>query len=412
MSAKQPDIHLPLFGFFQAWRKHGARIGMNEYLALLDALAHEDGFDTDFNENLFQLCRLLWLNPGDSIIQFKRLFRQYYQLEKESIRREKPAEGKAELADQVSASSGDTEGGIYTKGSALERTVKDWIGEDPKDDERIPIDEQAIQSAPGAGEGSHVLDFGAGATGKEVSVRGQQIQEEMVNLVRQQFRFMPQPYPAYSNPRIIRLVLRNLFIASGKQSSDEVAIIPTIEQMARDGGKVLKVIFQQTQTYSARLLVLVDIGPNMVAYHKLTDAFIQLVEKELDESLNILYFSELLNKKLYRNKSRTKLIPLAEVLRNSDWRNIPILIIGDAGAATGKADRSDIRRTEQVIRRLSKLSSRIAWLNPLPEPRWELPNKSDAWYLRERGIAMYDMTHSGIRLAVDILRGMRSVHAK
>lgn len=701
--AKQPDIHLPLFRFFEAWRDQGSKIGLEEYFSLLHALSGAYGFTEDSHQNLFQLCKLLWLNPGDSIIQFKHLFGQFYGLErKEAMRLGEEEEGEEapkKEEEKKSKIDGELEE-VGTKGKSVARTAKDWIAKDLKDAERIDILDKPLQKSAGKSaprmvllgkkkkqedgpvklwdlegrlvqtfvghsdminsvafspdgqsiltgcedhtaklwdlngqelqtfqghedavssvafspdgqtiltgsddgtaklwnlngqeirtfpgqapifsvafspdkktiltgrrdaiaklwdlngkelqifnghkhvvssvafspDGQHLLTGSYDDTAKLWNQNGQEIQtfvghqhnvnsvsfspdgrqvltgsgdqtaklwnlngqelqtfeedmggkyvafspsgklilvastnvttarlvdlsgqviqafdhksdifsvafspdgqhiltggdmpsqdspekviedhDETLEMVRQQFRFVPQPFPRESNPRIIRLVIRNLFVASGKRPSKEVNIVPTIEQMAKDGGKLLHLVYQQMNTYTAKLLVLVDVGSEMVAFRKLTDNFLELIEHELDEPLEVLYFSRVLGRNLYRNKSRTDRLPLRKLERQSAFRNVPILVISDAGAATGEADRDEILKTEAVLQRLKILSSRVAWLNPLPEHRWESPAKSNAWYLRQRGTAMYDMTHSGIKLAVDVLRGMRSANAK
>lgn len=409
MALETSRTYLPLYGFFQAWRTQGAQIGVQEYMAFLDALQAGFGFSMREEANLFTLCKLLWFNPGDSFFQFKRLFTQFYQSERQALlsmdvkeTRENFSEGQIEPKPEDSTPNPEKR--------ENEQSEADW---DEKDAERLPpSDRESSMTGSSSMSTSPQGQYVKLGEGKDPDYQpGFTESQETTDAVRQQFRFTPQPFPVATNPRIVRLLLRQLFAPAGKTRSMKVDIPQTVDQMARDGGKLLKIKYQTSDILKADLLILLDIGPGMRAFHKLAYQFINLIETELDRPVEVLYFSSVLKNSFFVNRTRTEAISLAELKIKYRRSDTPILIIGEAGAANQDYDPEETIDTEVVVKKLSKMSQRIAWLNPMPEPRWEKPSRSNAWYLRARGLPMFDMTHKGIQLAISVLKGMKSVNS-
>lgn len=413
--SQRPNIFLPLHGFFQAWRTHGAQIGLQEYYALIDALQGGFGLSRDEPEkNLFHLCQMLWFNPGDSIIQFKSLFHQFYHQERENILKyvaeieeeaaavaESPLDPKEEGQSRQSGASG----------SRIERTVKDWLSADEKDSERLTLNSNQIPAPQKKGKAtSEVKQQQRIKLGELVNPEDLKISEEeqeTQTMLNRQFRFVPQPFPIHTDPRIVRLLFRKLFTPTSKQLSNEVDFDKTMDQFIRNKRRLGKIIYKEQPLFSAKLCILQDIGPSMSAYHKLTVRLVQLLELELEAPIQMRYFSGNLSEQIFLNKSQTEGTSLAQLTQDIQKYKLPLLILGDAGAAQSQSNRANILQTEAILKRFYKSSSKVAWLNPLPSPRWKCPTKSNAWYLRARGTPMFDMSHKGIQLAVDVLRGKR-----
>jgi uncharacterized protein with von Willebrand factor type A (vWA) domain len=78
-----------------------------------------------------------------------------------------------------------------------------------------------------------------------------------------------------------------------------------------------------------------------------------------------------------------------------------VLLVSDAGAARGYRTMTRIRTTTELIVRLKRLTTLIAWLNPMPKPRW----RSTSAQFIGRLVPMFQMNNDGFSNAVDVLRG-------
>ncbi|MCB1816260.1 MAG: VWA containing CoxE family protein, partial [Candidatus Competibacteraceae bacterium] len=78
-----------------------------------------------------------------------------------------------------------------------------------------------------------------------------------------------------------------------------------------------------------------------------------------------------------------------------------LLFVSDAGAARGHRRLARIRATAECLARLKRVSSFIAWLNPMPAPRWD---GTSAQFIAGL-VPMFQMDPDGFSNAVDCLRG-------
>jgi hypothetical protein len=78
-----------------------------------------------------------------------------------------------------------------------------------------------------------------------------------------------------------------------------------------------------------------------------------------------------------------------------------VLVVSDAGAARGYRSMNRIRATTEFLVELRRRTTLIAWLNPMPQPRWA---STSAQFIA-RLVAMFQMDPDGFGNAVDVLRG-------
>jgi len=77
------------------------------------------------------------------------------------------------------------------------------------------------------------------------------------------------------------------------------------------------------------------------------------------------------------------------------------LIIGDAGAARGRADIGRVLDSLAFVKALRRRAASVVWLNPVPRPLW-----ADTVAARiARHVPMFVLDRAGIHLAVNALRG-------
>ncbi|MEM6805910.1 MAG: hypothetical protein AAF696_31225, partial [Bacteroidota bacterium] len=255
-------IHLPLYPFFEALRKKGSQLGMDEYFSFIEALSK--GFGLRGTEDLYRICKLLWFNPGDSAIQFRELFLQYWEEEQKSLLpsiSESIEEVKEEIVNKIDniSSEAETEKRKEANKSQL-RAEYDIDAEDEKDLEGFPPIYEPLASVESSSEESqtisrklhisidpHLLNRGKSA-----------ISQQEIEEVLAQYRFMEQSFSNKTDLRKVALSWRHLWKPTGVKKGTSVNIQATIGELAKNGGRLREVIYHQEEEYKAELMILVD----------------------------------------------------------------------------------------------------------------------------------------------------------
>ncbi len=87
--------NIPLYHFFNLLRNHKHfDLGLGEYFILIEVLQKEPAY-LDDAQDLLNLCRLLWLKPGQSENLFVNLFQQSFDYLKDLPKEiDRPQESK------------------------------------------------------------------------------------------------------------------------------------------------------------------------------------------------------------------------------------------------------------------------------------------------------------------------------
>lgn len=174
----------------------------------------------------------------------------------------------------------------------------------------------------------------------------------------------------------------------------------TVERAARRG-LFLEAVYERRETNHAHLVLLVDQGGSMVPFHRFTR---DLVETACGESpigqVDVAYFHNVPPDRLYRDAYLTEPLPLEHALAGCT-PDSSILLVGDAGAARGYRNLQRVRSSTQLLVRLKRLTTLIAWLNPMPRHRWPGTSAELIAHL----VPMFQMDADGFSNAVDVLRG-------
>ena len=416
--AKQDFIHLPMYNFFEALRHKGVQLGMDEYFCLLEALSK--GFGLQDPEALYKTCKLLWFNPGDSAIQFRELFLQYWEEEhryyKNLMAAEKEEEA-SEKADEIK--SGDVISGEIEQEAEIQRQqsrrVFDIDASDEKDLEGFPsIEEELPFSSNQMAQQSNAapsFDLNLGRKFR-IPIDRSMIEgmlrsgnEQEVEEVLAQYRFMSQPFSSKSDPRKISLSWRHLWEHKGERATTRVDIPATIDKLARDGGRVREVVYQTEEIYEAKIMILIDDSKSMVAFKEQAEQMVGIIANEIETSPECYYFSDLALDRYFLDRAHTEPVKLSELKNRYLQQRIPVLIISDGGAARGNYSKQNIIKTYQGVQQIRSFASHIAWLNPMPRARWNNPQPSSAWYINQQVIQMYDFSNEEVQAAVNVLRG-------
>ncbi len=78
-----------------------------------------------------------------------------------------------------------------------------------------------------------------------------------------------------------------------------------------------------------------------------------------------------------------------------------MLIVSDGGAARGYRRLERIQATTEFLLDIGQKTNHIAWLNPMPQNRW---NRTSAQLIAYR-VPMYPMNNQGLSNAIDTIMG-------
>jgi len=412
--ADKESVHLPLYGFFNSLREKGTELGLEEYFCFLEAIGK--GFGLHHPEALYQTCKLIWYNPGDSLMQFRELFIQYWEEEKKYYSRLEEKEDIAEKEDpekKITESKDATGKKQDTREGEKIQTqrVFDIEAEDEKDlegfpplapAENIPAQSQNIQPSifpPLPKQFRIPVDL------RNLFQFGNQHSPDELEGISTQFRFVEQPFSNESDLRKIALSWRHLWQSKGSKTLNRVDIPATIDQLARQGGRIREVVYQREELFEARLMVLIDDSKSMVAFREQAEQMIGIIAQEIDSQPEKYYFSDLSRDLLFKDRAHTQSMKVSDLQRKYLRQRIPLLIISDGGAARGIYSKENVIKTYKGVEQLSKFASYMAWLNPMPRLRWKEPKPSSAWYIDQHVLPMFDFSDGEIQAAVNVLRG-------
>lgn len=191
-------------------------------------------------------------------------------------------------------------------------------------------------------------------------------------------------------------------VADGPQ--DILDIKATVSLAARLG-YYLEPVYRRRERNHAHLLLLLDQNGSMTPFHRFTRDLVETARYDSRiEKIDVVYFHNVFADHVYLDEHLTSPTPLNEVLVQCDDTS-SLLVVSDAGAARGHRNLKRIRYSAEFLAKLKWTSSMIAWLNPMPQERWD----GSSAEMIARFVPMYQMDTEGLVNAVDVLRG-QGVH--
>lgn len=370
--------HIPLYRFFTALRSlHPRSLGLEEYLAFVELLQLRPE-TLDSPPALFRACKVMWMKPGFSEVEFAQLFRE--SLEKPRWEDDVPP-GVAESANDSgkllnaprelqSQSSDPATPGMQEE--TIEREIKELY-----------------------------LNILREPSGQSVGAKSV---EEL--LQERNFQFNSS-FPGMS---LRRLAIHWSRLAQWRRKgyTTEMDLEATISEVVRTG-YFREIQFKRRLVPHGKLILLVDCSPRMEVFA----SYLNILKSSLkDAGLNRLsiYSFNWLPKV---SEDRIEVLPEEgygerinlgnNAFRISSGMNTRLLVFSDAGAATGRLDLQYIEKVLELQVLLNRLTSSIIWINPLPENRWK---DSSAEYIRNF-IHMVECSEPGIAQAVSSMRNPR-----
>lgn len=189
---------------------------------------------------------------------------------------------------------------------------------------------------------------------------------------------------------------------------DVLDVEATVAQVARQGLMLAPVYRRRLQNH-AHLVLFLDQNGSMAPFHRFTR---DLLETARDEStirhVDAVYFHDLPAMPTRSGPPGIYLDPY--LTAPGDWDALAsgfspetaTLVVSDAGAARGGWNPDRVRQTVQFLNRLRRLTTHVAWLNPMPVDRWSDTTAEAVAHL----VPMFPMDTEGLGNAVDVLRGL------
>ncbi|XHX79065.1 MAG: VWA domain-containing protein [Stenomitos frigidus ULC029] len=181
----------------------------------------------------------------------------------------------------------------------------------------------------------------------------------------------------------------------------ELDVEATVHRIAHDG-MLLSPVLVARRTNRTELVLLIDQDGSMVPFHSLSA---RLVETALRGGrlgkAGAYYFHNCPVDYLYNDPMHQEAEPIEEVLRGFQRDRTAVLIFSDAGAARGglNLERADLTAT--FLQQLKQHVRYVAWLNPMPKPRWSSSTAREI----ALHVPMFEATRQGLDEAIDALRG-------
>ena len=352
----QPDSYLTTL--FYRLREDGFNLSIREYFSAKDAL--EEGWGTKDKEDFKKLLRLLWCNSLEQRDHLDLIFDPIVKESEETVKKitEKSRETrKSSNKDQFDSDSSQVVSSTTSIETPPTLTTK------PATQELSPLPITTPQTR-----------------------QEYEDDDELNTHYPISRRFMVYSWRYLRRP-----------IADGVR--DVLDVKMTVEEATKQGF-FLKPAYRRREKNHAHLLILVDQEGSMTPFHHFSQDLVETSQYESSiEKVDVAYFHNLPAEYIYRDRFLTDKIALETVLSqcNSETR---ILIVSDAGAARGYRRRERVSATTEVIWEIQQHTNLIAWLNPVPQLRWNSTTAKIISHL----VPMFPMNREGLIQAISTLQ--------
>ncbi len=357
---------LPLLNFFQALRKAGFALGVDDYALLWRAL--DGGFGIESSTALYRLCRTMWFKHGQSQTLFDELFAAAWrELQQAAGKSAAPsAPGKP---DAISPEKKPDPNPFSREKSTEKPRNRE---ENPAEPEDTP--EQWAYLSLRAGQGNPTVSPPAGPLPEQRS-----------------FVFQGAYQPI--RPRQAALILRKLRtpVMGGEGDIDLEATVKAIAQT----GYFTRAVFAPRITYATEVVLLIDTSPSMVAFRQFGDALAAALP---GDKTRVYFFRNVPGPPWYSESAETHATSAEQTLR----RRPAVLIFSDGGAARGKYVPERVQSTFDAVQSIRALASHVAWINPVPPDRWAA---TTAEWIAKLAVPMFEATEKGLNRAVGWVKG-------
>ncbi len=346
---------------FYRLRNDGFNLSIKEYFAVLEAI--EEGWGTKDKDDLKKLLRLLWCKSYEQqshlamTVDLVILEKKETEKSQDNLTKNKQKETEDSSQDKIDSPATE----VIDSNPFLQNTQTTVTKPATQNLSTLPITTPRI-----------LQDY--------------EDDSELVTHYPISRRFMVYAWRYLRRP-----------IADGVR--DVLNIKMTVEEATKQGF-FLKPVYSRREKNHAHLLFLVDQEGSMTPFHHFSRDLIETAQYESSmERVDVGYFHNLPAEYIYKDPFLTDKIALEEVLNQCDSET-RILILSDAGAARGYRRRERISATTEVIWEIQQHTNLIAWLNPVPQPRWNSTSAKIISHL----VPMFSMTKDGLIQAIATLQ--------
>ncbi|MCC5946342.1 MAG: hypothetical protein JJT94_15530 [Bernardetiaceae bacterium] len=386
---------LPLYRFFTVLQRHpDCSLGIPDYETLLQVIGQDSSYWYD-RQKLYRLCKLLWLKPKQNEYFFKTQFdalvmpitqksetqKSETQLQKEQRPKQTPS-----LWEKITS---------FVKQSFQKKSQEPAPATQPKQTTEPKLPTTA------SSETLLYLNFeeGKATSGSETETikykKNFEFVADFVPLDRrsliQQWRFLQEKQ-------------------KGVRHKSQINIPKTVRTFAKQGFLVKPVSEKQLQN-QVQLITLIDHRGSMLAFKNLALHIARTAQEMAGIKNHIFFFENIPNQYLrgteqgqyyvYNNSSHSRSQNVERLLEK--YPHTPLLIISDAGVARGNYNENRVTATEDFLAKCRQHTLKIAWINPMPEDRWDIPTA----FLIRKHVQMFEANAQGLKKAIALWKGKK-----
>ncbi|MGD8708868.1 MAG: VWA domain-containing protein [Ectothiorhodospiraceae bacterium] len=391
-----------LIGFLQALRDAGLKVGLNEFLTLLEALDRRLALASV--EDFYYLARAALVKDETRFDRFDRVFASYFrgaealsdilgeaaEIPEEWLRRQAELYLSEQEKQQI-------------EGMGWERLMEELRARLREQDSRHQGGNKWIGTAGRSPYGA----YGYNPEGVRIGQDRSRHRRAVKVWDRREFRNLDDSREL--GTRTMKLALRRLRRFARQGAPEVLDLDDTIRSTARNAGTLdLKMVPEKHN--AAKLLLFFDVGGSMDDHVRICEELFSAARAEFHH-LEYFYFHNCPYERLWKDSRRrhSNFVSTWEVLRTYG-NDHHVVFVGDATmspyeivAPGASVEHWNEEAGEQWMRRLLAAFPKAVWLNPEPESRWDWT--PSVRILNELlGGRMFPLTLAGLDAAMRSLR--------
>ena len=383
--------------FFTTLRQRGLKVGLQEWLALLEALSL--GLHGSWLTGFYHVARSLLVKRESEYDLFDQVFAHVFQ----------GAElNAAEITDEIQKWLGDPLRHLRLSPEELEALAKLDLEE-----LRRQLEERLKEQTERHDGGNRWIGTGGtspfgwgGAHPSGVRIGGESLGRSAMQVAALR-RYREYRTDLVLDVRQMKVALRKLRELTREGADDQLDLPASIDATCRDAGE-LSLVFRPPRRNNLRLLLLMDVGGSMDPHSRLVSRlFTAATAARHLRSFSAYYFHNCVYEEVYEDARFRKPVPVADLFDRHD-RETRLVLVGDAlmhpvelfdVGGSGYYYHYNPTPGIECLRRLVEHFRRLAWLNPEPASYWRHPTASAI----ARLIPMFALTLDGLDAAVTSL---------
>lgn len=393
--------------FFFTLRKHGIKVSLHEYLALMDALKKQViGYNVD---EFYALTKAIFVKQEGHLDRFDKVFGHYFQ-------------GLEDIPDDFFTST--------IPKDWLDRFFQNELSDEEKEkikamgglDELLKRFQELLEEQKEAHSGGNkwigvggTSPFGhSGYNPEGFRIGGEGKNRSAIKVWdKREFRNLDDSVEL--NTRNIKMILKRLRILTRQGIPEELDLDGTIQKTSENAG-MLDIQMQASKKNRVKVLMFFDIGGSMDGHVELCEQLFSAAKWEFKQ-LEFYYFHNCLYESVWEDNRRrfNNRIPTLELIQkyNSDYK---VIFVGDATMSPyeifykgGSVEHYNDEAGIVWLRRIKEHFKNVIWINPTPEYEWAFYETIPM--LREfTGNRMFPMTAEGLTQAMKSLKNRKYLY--